>query len=310
MTNPNAVLISVVIPVYNGEKFIADAINCVLKQNIKACEIIVINDCSSDNTIDALLPFSEYIHLINNKKNSGASYSRNQGIKAAQGKYIAFLDADDLWVDNKLERQLSLFKQHPNIGLSYGHAHIVPFEKAEALALDSFDNDKINVSTKSLIDIFSYPYFSTSTIVVLKQLCIDVGLFREDLKTAEDIDFCLKIAAKTEIISIEQTLSITRRLENSLGTCMQSYQDNLNVIDDFIQHHPAILRENKALVTSVKKRIYDDWICDLLYSRDTQQAFKISIKAIKLKITLKTIALLLKSLILIAVNRKRKSSHD
>lgn len=296
------ILVSIIIPVYNGEKFIADAINCALKQNIENSEIIVIDDCSTDDTLAVLATFNDKIISIPNIKNSGASYSRNQGIKAAKGKYIAFLDADDLWVDNKLQRQLSLLKQHSDIGLSYGHAHIVAFEQASSLNLSDFDNKNSTVAIKSFLDIFTYPYFSTSTIVVLRQLCIDVGLFREDLKTAEDVDFCLKIAAKTKTISIEQTLSITRRLEGSLGELDQTYQDNLNVIDDFISHHPTLLSNHSALVIKTKKRIYDEWTRDLLFKRKLNKAKKIAIKSLRVKFTLNTLFLLFKVHILSIAN--------
>lgn len=99
--------VSIITPCYNNEEHIAQTIESVLKQTHSNFELIIIDDCSTDNTTNVIKQFNdERIVLIINKENSGAAFSRNEGIKRATGDYIAFLDGDDLWMETKLEEQL------------------------------------------------------------------------------------------------------------------------------------------------------------------------------------------------------------
>ncbi len=107
--------VSVITPSYNSEQFINQTITSVLNQTYKDWELIVIDDASSDNTIEIVNKFIKEhsnIRLIQNKKNSGAAISRNKGIEAAKGDFIAFLDADDLWKPQKLEKQIAFINEH------------------------------------------------------------------------------------------------------------------------------------------------------------------------------------------------------
>jgi len=107
--------ISVVIPVYNGEAFISDAIQSVLKQTVRPYEVIVVNDGSVDGTAEKLALFGTRITVIS-IPNGGVSNARNVGIQASSGELIAFLDADDIWYEDKLERQLEVFERYPDLG--------------------------------------------------------------------------------------------------------------------------------------------------------------------------------------------------
>lgn len=105
-------LISIIVPIYNAEKFIRDTIETVLKQTYENWELLLVNDCSTDKSIELAKKFaSEKIKIYNMKKNSGAALTRNKGIELAKGKYICFLDADDLWDKRKLEKQITFIKQ-------------------------------------------------------------------------------------------------------------------------------------------------------------------------------------------------------
>ena len=106
-------LISIVMPAYNSEKYIRNSIKSVINQTYKNWELIIIDDYSTDNTVSIIEEFqNKNIHLIKNKKNSGAAISRNKGIKLAKGNYIAFLDSDDLWNKEKLEKQINFMKSN------------------------------------------------------------------------------------------------------------------------------------------------------------------------------------------------------
>lgn len=104
----NAPLVSIITPAFNSAKFIAETIRSVQNQTHKNWEMIIVDDCSTDETINIIKQFSidQRIKLIQLEKNSGAGIARNAGLSAANGRYIAFLDADDLWLSPKLEKQL------------------------------------------------------------------------------------------------------------------------------------------------------------------------------------------------------------
>lgn len=105
-------LVSIVVPVYNAERFLDETINTVLNQTYTNWELILVNDCSTDNSVNVIKKYKDKrIKLINNKTNSKAAISRNNGITKAKGRYICFLDADDLWDNKKLEKQVNFIKE-------------------------------------------------------------------------------------------------------------------------------------------------------------------------------------------------------
>ncbi|ASM35567.1 family 2 glycosyl transferase [Campylobacter sputorum subsp. bubulus] len=127
-------LVSVIMPSYGSEKFIEEAIKSVLFQTYDNYELIIIDDCSPDNSnkiIEEYIKKYNKIKFIKLEKNSGSAIARNKGIKAAKGRYIAFLDADDLWLSNKLEAQVK-FMQDNNLVFTYSSYNLID-EKGEYL---------------------------------------------------------------------------------------------------------------------------------------------------------------------------------
>jgi glycosyltransferase involved in cell wall biosynthesis len=115
MDNP---LVSVIICVYNGAAFLADAIDCVLKQNYPETELIVVDDGSTDNSAKIAASYPQ-VKLVSHEDNRGLPSARNTGIQTAAGEYIAFLDADDLWPPNKISAQVKFHQEHPEYKYSY-----------------------------------------------------------------------------------------------------------------------------------------------------------------------------------------------
>ena len=114
--------ISVIIPAYNTSKTVEATINSVLNQTFGDFELIVVNDCSTDDTmelINRLADTDNRIRVYSNEKNSGVSYSRNFGVEKANSDWIAFLDSDDLWTEDKLEKQLKFIEENPDAQLTY-----------------------------------------------------------------------------------------------------------------------------------------------------------------------------------------------
>lgn len=111
--------VSVIVPVYNGEAFVADAISSILRQNYVPMEIIVVDDGSTDKTAAIVKSFPEITYIY--QENRGAPAARNRGLQIAKGDIIGFLDADDLWSDNKINLQLSLFRKEPSTEIVVGY---------------------------------------------------------------------------------------------------------------------------------------------------------------------------------------------
>lgn len=115
-------MISIVMPAYNAAGTIRDSIQSIFAQTVKDWELIVIDDGSKDDTtriLEELAAVDKRIRFLKNEKNSGASYTRNRAVALARGEWIAFLDSDDLWRSDKLEKQLALIEKHPNAVICY-----------------------------------------------------------------------------------------------------------------------------------------------------------------------------------------------
>ena len=113
-------LVSIIMPSYNTAQYIADSIRSVQAQTYKNWELLIVDDCSSDNSDDVVAPFlsDARIHYLKNEVNSGAAVSRNYALREAKGRWIAFLDSDDLWQPEKLAWQI-LFMEKENCHISY-----------------------------------------------------------------------------------------------------------------------------------------------------------------------------------------------
>jgi glycosyltransferase involved in cell wall biosynthesis len=112
VTTENNKLVSIIMPCYNSERFIVESINSVLDQSYKFFELIIVNDASTDNSVNLISSYKDSrIVLINLEKNEGVSSARNKGLSIAKGDYIAFIDSDDIWISNKLEKQIELLNK-------------------------------------------------------------------------------------------------------------------------------------------------------------------------------------------------------
>jgi len=207
-------MVSVIIPTYNCDKYICEAIDSVLYQTYPDYEIIVIDDGSTDTTrsmIEAGYNTVRYFYLENN----GVAAARNFGISMAQGELIAFLDADDKWLPTKLEKQVKYFQNDDRLGMVFTE--------------NSFFNDRgttqVRVNKRDSLmhgdivrNIFLNSYVATSTVMVRKSVFEAVGLFEEELAVAEDDNMWMRIGMKYNIELIDETLAQYRITEGSLSS--------------------------------------------------------------------------------------------
>lgn len=203
--------ISVIIPVYNGEKFIARAIDSVLKQTLPADEIIVINDGSKDGTEKIL---EQYAGKIMHKTipNGGVSNARNEGIAMSHGQWVAFLDADDIWYPAKLMRQFALLTQYPSVGFCCCNFKI--YNSNIQQVTDHFSSYPNHIRAKfdsplkdSLGFLIEENFVGTASNVVVRQdILKKTGKFNTSYRLSEDYDLWLRCALYTEFLFMSEVL--------------------------------------------------------------------------------------------------------
>lgn len=182
-------LVSIIMPSYNSELYIKGAIQSVLAQTYTNWELIIVDDCSTDNTQNIIESFldDDRIRLYKNEHNSGAAISRNYALREAKGKWIAFLDSDDLWHPEKLEKQLCFMKEY-NYKFTYTDYRIQFNGKWQPYIITG-----PNVVTKRRL--YNYCYFSTITVMYDREF---VGLIQiADLKKNNDYAMWFKVIDKT-----------------------------------------------------------------------------------------------------------------
>ncbi len=205
--------VSVIIPIFNRADLISESIESVFVQTYRDFEIVVVNDGSTDNTLEVLSKYEGDNVRIINQKNQGQGIARNTGIKASKGELIAFLDSDDLWLPAKLARQVELFDADPNLVWCYSDAMCFSDKTNHDLYPFSYRNKpyKGQVARYLLLKCF----IPTLTVVVRRSVLNEVGLFC-NLPTKEDWDLWLRIAANYPVRRVPEVLARYRMHEGKI----------------------------------------------------------------------------------------------
>ena len=189
----NNPLVSVILPVYNSERFLADAIRSVLNQGYQPVEIIVIDDGSTDSTAQIAQGFTDQVRYYY-QSNSGPAAARNLGIRKANGNFIAFIDADDLWPDDKLRNQMNCFEVFSDVEIIQG---LIRRTKDHVISED--------------ID-FLFIYTNLGSMIFRKSVFEKIGLFDEELVYHEDTDFWLRAREAGIAILVQRKEALIYRL--------------------------------------------------------------------------------------------------
>lgn len=205
-------LVSIVMPAYNASKFISESIESVLKQTYKNWELIIVNDCSKDNTEEIIKSYSNNdsrIKYYNQKTNLGISEARNKAIIEAKGEYIAFLDSDDLWKKRKLEEQIK-FMEEKKINFSY-----TDYEKRDQELKKTIKNVKCPIK-------IDYKEGLKGNKIGCLTVIIRSSILKENLMPKlkhEDYATWLKILRKGEkAFGLQKNLAIYRATSNSISS--------------------------------------------------------------------------------------------
>ena len=247
----NDPLVSVVIPAYNMERFICDAVDSALSQTYKNIEVIVIDDGSKDRTKEILKKYAPNIRYIF-KENAGLSAARNTGIKYAKGEYVAFLDADDRWLSQKIEKQIKAFNESDSIGLISCGVRMIN-ESGDILAVDKKEEIYSN-KNKFIEKLYLSNFVSGGSQAVVKRSCFEkVGFFDENIQSSEDWDMWLRIAEQFDIRFVKEVL-----VEALVRTASLSSASNAEkmITSDMYVIKKTFERVSAAKIIFVKPKAY------------------------------------------------------
>jgi glycosyltransferase involved in cell wall biosynthesis len=243
-----AVTVSAVIPAYNSGKYLARALDSVLAQTCPPDEIIVVDDGSTDDTAAVARSCGDRIRFIP-QPNAGASAARNTGIQASTSEWIAFLDADDEWLPDKLQTQLDHLRRYPD--LCWTTANFIRCSCGEDTRRDDLSGDRLRNAVKLLGDNEYFAgYFTayrnyacgwTGTMLIKKQLLLDAGLFDPARKRINDIDMWFRIAYRCPKIGfITRPIAIYH--EGVPDSIVKVYTDP-QILCDFVDCHLDLARQ-------------------------------------------------------------------
>ncbi len=210
--------VSVVIPTYNRAAIVGQAVESALAQTLAPCEVIVVDDGSSDDTEAALQRFGDRVRFVR-QRNAGPAAARNRGIRQSNGEFVAFLDSDDLWMTQKLERQMGLFASDPSLGVVSCLSRYVSFD-GETLADTGPGQATLRAGDPASIRrLLLGNTVSGGSSAVVRRDCLDaLGLFDESLWGVEDWDLWLRAAKRYSIGFVNEPLTIMRSGASNLSS--------------------------------------------------------------------------------------------
>lgn len=258
-------MFSVVIPLYNKELSVRNTINSVLDQTFKEFEIVIVNDGSTDNSLEIVQQIKDDRIRIIDKANGGVSSARNRGIKEAKYEWIAFLDADDLWEGNHLITISKLIKRYPDINVfSTSYTYDKENIKSIEMQCEIIENYFLSALNNN---------FLWTSVVVVNKVCLEKeGGFNVNLSRGEDIDLWIRLAKNYKFVKTNIITGIYKKeAENRL--CKQSlkYESSIVSVLDFDNISSKYEKEYKKVLVVERFKSF-------LYNLDLKSVFKILVK--------------------------------
>ena len=245
-------LVSVIIPSYNRSKYLRQTIESVLDQTYSNIELFVVDDGSTDDSLDVARSYGERLTVLQhpNGQNKGQSASINVGIESATGEFIAILDSDDYWMLDKLEKQVRFFREHPEIGLVYGNCEYVDANGNVLHRL--YGDEHVEASDPSRVLLNCYFLLPNNSLV--RRIEFDkAGRFEESYRAAQDHDMAIRVAEVTQLGYIPDVLFCYRRHDESIsknGTETR-WRNGFKILENASTRYPyspKVVRQRRALL--------------------------------------------------------------
>lgn len=244
-------MISVIIPTYNRARYLAVAIDSVLAQTCQDFEIIVVDDCSTDNTKEIIAGYKDRVrYIFQENKERGAA--RNNGIVNCRGKYIALLDSDDYWLPAHLEYCLNALNSEPNAKLSFSGSYIVDTD-GKILSKMNLRISKGHV-LRNIVSEFSSGGCNASSCLIDRDIFGEVGMFNEDraLSGSEDWEMWVRIAAQTKFIPTNEYTAMIRFHDEKSSLNADNMANSMKLAMDAVYNNMDIFPKIK----NIKKKAY------------------------------------------------------
>ncbi len=264
-----SLLVSIIMPVYNGQKFISKSIESVLAQSYENWELIIINDGSTDMTEEVVIKFKNLTNKIKYfyKANEGQVKATNFGILKSNGEYISFLDSDDLWETDKLKKQVNFISQNKNIDFLYSKYNSID-ENGNVL-ITNISHDSIN----HYMNLLKCCFIGRLTVIVKKSILIELNLFDESLHSTDDWDMWIRISKKFKLSFLDEVIASYRIHPQSMSK--NSFNQLLNVSKVFSKHVYSNSELNKVFINEVKWIELRIYLSSFLNEKKHQKVFQI-----------------------------------
>lgn len=247
-------MVSVIMPVYNNETYVGKAIESVLNQTIKDLELIIVNDGSIDNTENIIKSYNDYRIRYYYQNNSGPGAARNYGMSLAKGEFIAFIDSDDMYKENKLQEQMNFLINNEKYSLVYCEAEIID---SDGNYISNIKSDS-NYTEKE--DMHAFMLFRqvipVLPAIMIRHECYDLG-FRYDgsLFRGDDYDFVLKLSEKFNFYYIPLNLYKYRRHDKNITNLQSKMEEGeLKVLSQYTDED-FIRKVNKSNFSELEKNL-------------------------------------------------------
>ncbi len=271
MTRPGIVVdpssISVVIPTYNSAETIVEALESVLGQTVEVGELIVVDDGSTDSTVDAAMAVSPKVTVVR-QKNQGPSAARNRGVQLASGEWIAFLDGDDYWHERKIELQIQ---------------ELANLDRCDLLAAKWTRGRPPDPKSES--ELTQIPYvsqlllnsFQTSTVLMRKSLFETIGGFRSDFDGVEDWHLWLRATEQSPVILSDRVLVHYRNSPGGVSKRLSQFYANMNRMLD---EEKLITQIDSVLFDEIRAWHYQRMVIAFVLAKMPSDAVKATLKAL------------------------------
>jgi glycosyltransferase involved in cell wall biosynthesis len=236
-------LISIITPTFNREKFLPAAIESVLQQTYSNWELIIVDDGSKDNTKTLIDTYSVKDNRIKYyfQENQGQSIARNKALSVASGEFICFLDSDNYWTKDKLEKSIIAFNKYPDADILYGDCITID-EQGHELHRNNMRRHSGKVAHLLLKDNF----VSMNTTMTRKECFLELGGMSGKRRVADDYDLWLRMSSRYNFQYIPEYLAYYRVMENQISSNKKlRFDTNEQIILDFISAYPMSITEKE-----------------------------------------------------------------
>ena len=251
---PNTPRVSIIIPTYNRAEMLVECLESIFAQTCDAYEVIVVDDGSTDNTDELIKPYLDRVKYIKHE-NRGNAAARNSGLDLAKGEYIAFLDSDDLWLPDKLRRDVEYLDKHSDVDMvcangtffgspEFAGKKVVPDKRAIPLARDG-------VTLKA---IFTRSSLRPSAMTLRRHVIEETKGFDPDFAACVDLDFAFRVLMKYKVIFINEPLFKMRKHDDHVsGDSERRTRFNIKAIEKLFRDYPEARQQIGE--NSINKRL-------------------------------------------------------